>query len=135
MTAFDRAWWLRQAIIIAISEVLGYLLSVELRDRYPQEICFFAVFCMITAVDELHARRKLQRTREGMPDSQTQPFPTCTVAAAQRETLIAAKPGAPNVGPAWLETQDGSTAWHEAPNTAACAKLNPAVIPLRPPGA
>jgi hypothetical protein len=51
-------WWLRQVCFFIVAEVLGYLLAIELRDRYPQQLCFIAVFCAITALDELNSRLK-----------------------------------------------------------------------------
>ncbi len=55
------SWWFRQGVIVAVAEVLGYLLAIELRDRYPQELCFLAVFCLMTALDEYQGRRKFGR--------------------------------------------------------------------------
>jgi hypothetical protein len=58
-------WWLRQGCFFLVAQVLGYLLAIELRDRYPQQTCFIAVFCIITAFDEFRAYRK--RRREVIP--------------------------------------------------------------------
>jgi hypothetical protein len=63
MHAFLRSMWLRQGVIIVVAELLGYLLSIELHDRYPQAICFGAVFFVITVIDEWQARRKARRAR------------------------------------------------------------------------
>jgi hypothetical protein len=43
-------------LFFIVAEVLGYLLAIELRDRYPQQLCFITVFCAITALDELNSR-------------------------------------------------------------------------------
>lgn len=118
MRAFDRAWWFRQSVIIAVSELLGYLLSVELRDRYPQEVCFFVVFCAITTLDELRARRKSRRTSNQI--SNTQPPPP-------DRSIRAIGPAAAN-----------ATAPQRAAVNATASRTPNAVgvvIPLRPPGA
>ena len=56
-----RSWWFRQGCFFVLAELLGYLLAVELRDRYPQEVCFIFVFCVITALDEFGAYLKRRR--------------------------------------------------------------------------
>jgi hypothetical protein len=61
MHAFVRSWWFRQGVIFVVAELLGYLLSIELRDRYPQEYCFVAIFFIITVIDEWRARRGARR--------------------------------------------------------------------------
>jgi len=61
MRTFGRSWWFRQGVIVVVAEMLGYLLSIELRDRYPQELCFAGVFFVITGIDEWRARCNARR--------------------------------------------------------------------------
>jgi hypothetical protein len=61
MRACGRSWWLRQGVIVVVAEILGYLLSIELRDRYPQELCFAGVFFVISAIDDWRDRRYARR--------------------------------------------------------------------------
>ncbi len=63
-----RSWWLRQGCFFIAAQVLGYLLAIELRDRYPQQACFIAIFCIITALDEFREfRAYCKRRREVIP--------------------------------------------------------------------
>jgi hypothetical protein len=53
--------WLHFGCVFALAELLGYLLAVELHDRYPQFFCFIFVLCVITALEQLSAYLKDRR--------------------------------------------------------------------------
>ncbi len=61
MRASFHSGWFRQGCFFVVAQLFGYLLAIELRDRYSQEVCFVVVFCVITALDELRANRKRRR--------------------------------------------------------------------------
>jgi hypothetical protein len=157
MRAFIRSWWFRQGVIFVVAEVLGYLLSIELRDRYPQEICFIGIFFVIAVIDEWRIDRKARRRLVGKESPQLS-----NAAAAQREApnAAAAQREAPNATAAQREAPNATAAQREAPNALAARRLAPnafaarreapnatgstkskpaaaaaVVIPLRPPGA
>jgi hypothetical protein len=95
MSAFVRSWWLRQALILIVAEVLGYLLSIELRDRYPQEFCFVAIYFVMTVLDERHARRKSRRTENAAHRSAAgRAAPNANGSANANPVILLRPPGA-----------------------------------------
>jgi hypothetical protein len=74
MHAAVRSGWFRQCCFFLAAQLLGYLLAIELRDRYPQQICFVAVFCVITAFDELRLRRKRLCAQSAAPRAKIEPL-------------------------------------------------------------
>lgn len=60
-SAGSRAYWLRIAGYFVAAQILGYLAALELHGRYPQDGCFFVVYCAFIAADEVVARLRRRR--------------------------------------------------------------------------
>jgi hypothetical protein len=58
-----RSYWLRIAAYFVVAQAAGYVIALELRGRYPQDGCFFVIYCALIALDEIASRVRRRRER------------------------------------------------------------------------